>query len=164
MAEPQFQRVAGETKAETYQRLHTEIVAVLEGEMNNIARMSTIACLLHGAFDDRIWTGFYLVDIARKDELVVGPYQGSLGCLRIPFGQGVCGTAAQSGVTQLVPDVHAFPGHIACDHRSKSEIVVPVRNKTSKLIAVLDIDAGVKNAFDETDLHALEELVEAVFG
>lgn len=164
MAEPKFIRIENESKKETYHRLHTETMSVLDGEKHNIARMATISCMLHHAFENRIWTGFYLVDIAKPEELVVGPYQGSLGCMRIPFGRGVCGAAAQSGKMQLVKNVHDFEGHIACDANSVSEIVVPVRNPAGKLIAVLDIDSDVEAHFDEVDVHELERLVTDVFG
>ncbi len=152
-----------ESKAETYQRLEKEILAVLDGETHLIARMASIACLLHDAFEHRIWTGFYLVDDAKTGELVVGPYQGTLGCLRIPFGKGVCGAAAQEGVTQIVKNVHDFAGHIACDARSVSEIVVPVFDKDKKLLGVLDIDSDVEGSFDAIDKQALEGLIEKVF-
>jgi GAF domain-containing protein len=96
-------------------------------------------------------------------ELVVGPYQGTLGCLRIPFGRGVCGAAAATGETQLIDDVHAFPGHIACDSRSAIEIVVPVRDAKGRLIAVLDVDSTEKAAFDGVDQAALEDLLSRAF-
>jgi GAF domain-containing protein len=152
-----------ETKQGTYTRVTKEILSVLEGETNTGAQMATISCLLHEAFTDRIWTGFYVVDPEKPTELVVGPYQGTLGCLRIPFGKGVCGTAAAEDTTQVVDDVHAFPGHIACDSRSVSEIVVPVKNTAGDLIAVLDIDSDKPAMFDETDKAALEALVTKVF-
>lgn len=150
-------------KAEIYEQVTKEILAVLEGERNEIARMATISCLLHAAFSNRVWTGFYIVDPEKPEELVVGPYQGSLGCLRIPFGKGVCGAAAQSLKTQIVKDVHAFPGHIACDSRSVSEIVVPVQNSRGELIAVLDIDSELPAMFDENDQKALDALVSQTF-
>ncbi|MER8124559.1 GAF domain-containing protein, partial [Acinetobacter baumannii] len=109
-------------KAERYRVLAEEIASVLDGEPNLTARMATVASMLAASFESFFWTGFYVVDPSKKDELVVGPYQGTLGCLRIAFGRGVCGTAAASGKTQIVADVHAFPGHIACDSRSASEI------------------------------------------
>ena len=99
----------------------------------------------------------------KENELVVGPYQGTLGCLRIPFGRGVCGTAAATRETQLVADVHAFPGHIACDSRSNSEIVVPVINRDGQLIAVLDVDSVEYGSFDETDRVSLETLMQRIF-
>ena len=116
------------------------------------------------AFEHFFWCGFYVVDAAKPNELVVGPYQGTLGCLRIAFGRGVCGTAAAERRTVIVPDVEAFPGHIACDARSKSEIVVPVFDGSGALIAVLDVDAEDLAAFDETDAAALEAILRAAFG
>ena len=150
-------------KAERYAELHDEILAVLDGEPDRIARMATMSSMLADAFPAFIWTGFYLVDATKGDELVVGPYQGKLGCLRIAFGRGVCGAAAAERRTQLVEDVHAFPGHIACDGRSNSEIVVPVADGDGRLIAVLDIDSDQFAAFDQTDATALERLVKSVF-
>ena len=106
------------TEKRDYSEVTEQIAAVLDGEPNRVARLATIACLLSEAFEDYFWTGFYMVDPDKPRELIVGPYQGTLGCLRIPFGRGVCGTAAAEGVTQIVEDVHAFPGHFACDARS----------------------------------------------
>lgn len=150
-------------KAEAYVEVEAEILAVLDGEPNRVARMATVASMLADAFDAYFWAGFYVVDANTPRELVVGPYQGTLGCLRIAFGRGVCGTAAETGQTQLVADVEAFPGHIACDSRSESEIVVPVFDATGALIAVFDVDATEKSAFDEVDAEALERLLKAVF-
>ncbi|MEE2879559.1 MAG: GAF domain-containing protein, partial [Pseudomonadota bacterium] len=125
-----------------YEELKAEIESLVAGETYVPARYASAACVLAEAFRPRFfWTGFYVVDPLKPGELVVGPYQGTLGCLRIPFGKGVCGTAAADGKTQLVPDVHAFPGHIACDSRSNSEIVVPVFDGEGKLAAVLDVDS-----------------------
>lgn len=152
-----------EAKAERYAEVAAEILAVLEGEPNRTARMATVASMLADAFETFFWTGFYVVDAERPRELVVGPYQGTLGCLRIAFGRGVCGTAAQTGQTQIVEDVALFPGHIACDSRSRSEVVVPVFDAAGALIAVLDVDATTVAAFDETDARALEHLMQAVF-
>ena len=146
-----------------YARVAKEIAAVVDGEPNVTARMATVSCLLAQAFDSYFWTGFYVVDPDKADELVVGPYQGTLGCLRIPFGRGVCGTAAATGQTQIVADVHAFDGHIACDPRSNSEIVVPVRDGAGRLIGVLDVDATDRAVFDETDRRHLEALMDRVF-
>jgi L-methionine (R)-S-oxide reductase len=146
-------------KAERYRSVRASIIAVIAGEPNETARYATAASLLVQAFAPRFfWTGFYIVDPAKTNELVVGPYQGTLGCLRIPFGKGVCGTAAATGETQLVPDVHAFPGHIACDSRSESEIVVPVFDRTGALAAVLDVDSTKKDAFDRVDQAGLEAI------
>jgi GAF domain-containing protein len=150
-------------KAERYLELEDEIAAVLEGEPNRIARMATVASMLADAFPVFFWTGFYVVDPDKPGELVVGPYQGTLGCLRIAFGRGVCGTAARERATQIVADVHAFPGHIACDSRSASEIVVPVFDPAGELIAVFDVDATETSAFDEVDAEALERLLGRVF-
>lgn len=150
-------------KAARYAEVEAEILAVLDGEPNRIARMATVASMLADAFPAFFWTGFYIVDPDRSDELVVGPYQGTLGCLRIAFGRGVCGTAARERATQIVADVHAFPGHIACDSRSASEIVVPVLDASGALIAVFDVDATEISAFDAVDAQALERLMARVF-
>jgi L-methionine (R)-S-oxide reductase len=150
-------------KAERYAEVEGEILAVLEGEPNRTARMATVASMLADAFPAFFWTGFYVVDDLKPEELVVGPYQGTLGCLRIPFGRGVCGAAARDRLTQVVEDVHAFHGHIACDSRSASEIVVPVLDTAGDLIAVLDVDATEKAAFDAVDAEALERLMARVF-
>lgn len=146
-------------KAERYAALRAEIGAVIAGEPNVTARYATAASLLAQAFPHRFfWTGFYVVDPDKPTELVVGPYQGTLGCLRIPFGKGVCGAAAAKRETVLVPDVHAFPGHIACDSRSNSEIVTPVLDKSGALAAVLDVDSTQFDAFDAVDQAGLEAI------
>lgn len=150
-------------KAARYAEVEAEILAVLDGEPNVTARMATVSSMLADAFEHFFWTGFYVVDPDKADELVVGPYQGTLGCLRIAFGRGVCGTAAATQTTQIVEDVHAFPGHIACDSRSESEIVVPVLDASSALIGVFDVDATSKAAFDAQDQAALERLMSRVF-
>jgi L-methionine (R)-S-oxide reductase len=150
-------------KAERYAVVSQEIAAVLAGEPNVTARMATVAAMLAASFDHYFWTGFYVVDPEKPDELVVGPYQGSLGCLRIAFGRGVCGAAARTRQTQVVADVHAFPGHIACDSRSQSEIVVPVVDKEGHLIAVFDVDSEAKGAFDEVDKRWLETILKREF-
>ena len=151
-------------KAERYAELAEEIAAVLDGEESGLVRMATVAAMLAQSFEHFFWTGFYLVDPNRPDQLLVGPYQGTLGCLRIPFGQGVCGAAAAQGATQIVPDVEAFPGHIACDARSRSEIVVPVFGQGRRLLGVLDVDSTELAAFDETDALWLERLLAQTFG
>jgi GAF domain-containing protein len=150
-------------KAARYAEVEAEILAVLDGEPNRTARMATVASMLADAFPAFFWTGFYVVDEDKTEELVVGPYQGTLGCLRIAFSRGVCGAAARTRTTQIVEDVHAFPGHIACDPRSASEIVVPVFDASGALIAVFDIDATVTSAFDASDAYALEALMAKVF-
>jgi GAF domain-containing protein len=114
--------------------------------------------MLNGAFDYFYWTGFYLVDLKKHNELVIGPYQGTLGCLRIPFGKGVCGLSAKTKKTFIVSDVHNFENHIVCDVNSQSEIVVPVFDKNSNLMAVLDVDSTELDAFDEFDRSGLENI------
>jgi GAF domain-containing protein len=164
MAEAFNDKTLSGSKAERYAAVAEEIASVLEGEPNLTARMATVASMLAATFDHYFWTGFYVVDPDKPRELVVGPYQGTLGCLRIAFGRGVCGAAAATGQTQLVPDVHAFPGHIACDSRSASEVVVPVFGPKGDLIAVLDVDSDQPAAFDETDQAWLERICKDVFG
>ncbi|WP_428409257.1 GAF domain-containing protein [Hyphococcus sp.] len=151
------------TKKHRYEETAKEIAAVIEGETNRVARMATVSNILHHAFEHYFWTGFYVVDPEKPDELVIGPYQGTLGCLRIPFGKGVCGAAAASRETQIVEDVHAFPGHIACDARSESEIVVPVFDASGALIAVFDVDSDKKSQFDNVDKESLEKIMKGVF-
>ena len=150
-------------KGERYAEVAQEIAAVLEGEPNRVARMATVAAMLADAFPQFFWTGFYVVDPDKADELVVGPYQGTLGCLRIAFGRGVCGTAAAERRTLVVPDVNAFAGHIACDSRSNSEIVVPVLDRGGALIAVFDVDSTEFGAFDATDAEWLERILTRTF-
>ena len=151
-------------KEATYQETRDQIFAVLDGENNRTAQMATISCLLSQAFPDTFfWTGFYIVDETQADELVVGPYQGTLGCLRIKFGKGVCGTAAATRETQLVEDVHAIANHIACDSRTNSEIVVPVFDEGDNLIAVFDVDSTELSSFDKIDQQYLEEILNRVF-
>ena len=147
------------TKEEIYTQTAREIAAVLEGETNNVARMATVSCLLSEAFESYFWTGFYMVDPNKDEELVVGPYQGTLGCLRIPFSRGVCGAAAKTGEIQIVEDVHAFPGHIACDARSQSEIVVPVYAPDGSLFAVFDVDSTEVGSFDAVGAAGLAPIL-----
>lgn len=150
-------------KADRYKEVSAEIAAVIDGEPNLIARMASVSNILHHAFDHYFWTGFYIVDPDKKNELVVGPYQGTLGCLRIPFGKGVCGAAASRRETVIVDDVHEFPSHIACDSRSESEIVVPVFDRDGALIAVFDVDSDQKAMFDDEDKNGLERIVKEAF-
>jgi len=143
-------------KAARYRELKAEIESVVSGETSVTARYATASCILSQAFAPRFfWTGFYVVDPLKDAELVVGPYQGTLGCLRIPFGRGVCGHVAASREPVIVPDVHAFPGHIACDSASNSEIVVPVFDGNGGLAAVLDVDSTELDAFDLVDQEGL---------
>ena len=132
-----------------------QLTALLEGETDGIARMANVTAVLHDAFGFW-WTGFYRV--AGK-ELVLGPFQGPVACMRIPFGKGVCGTAWARNESVVVPDVEAFPGHIACSSASRSEIVVPVHGPDGSVIAVLDVDSDRLATFDETDRAALERIV-----
>ncbi len=152
-----------EQKSDRYVEVAKEIAAVINGETNRTARMATVSNILHHAFEHYFWTGFYLVDPEKPDELVIGPYQGTMGCLRIPFGRGVCGAAAVAKTSQIVDDVHAYPGHIACDANSRSEIVVPVFDKEGALIAVFDVDSDQKAQFDRGDQEGLEAILTASF-
>ena len=164
MAEAFNETLLPADKADRYAVVAEEVAAVLEGETNPTARMATVVSMLANSFDHYFWTGFYLVDPDKPDELVVGPYQGTLGCLRIAFGRGVCGTAAATRQTQVVDDVEAFPGHIACDSRSRSEIVVPVIDAGGRLIGVFDVDSEQPAAFDQSDREGLEKILQSVFG
>lgn len=147
-------------KATTYRHSYDEIVAVWRDEggvsLDDIALMATINSVLANRFPYYFWTGFYRVC---GDRLVVGPYIGTVGCLKIDFGRGVCGTAAERKETLIVRDVTRFPGHIACDPNSKSEIVVPVFDGERNLIAVFDVDSDRLDAFDETDREGLERII-----
>lgn len=163
MAEQQIQYSVDKSTA--YRELVAEIASVVAGETSRTARFATTVSLLKSAFGERFfWCGFYEVDPLKSGELVVGPYQGTLGCLRIPFGKGVCGACAATGETIIVPDVHAFPGHIACDSRSNSEIVVPVFDAQDALVAVLDVDSTALSSFDEVDARGLEAVCRAMIG
>lgn len=146
----------GVPKADAYRQLDAHIRAVLEGVDDEIAAMATMSALLHHAFG-HLWTGFYRV-VEPGVLLRVGPYQGTLGCLDIRIGQGVCGTAAAMRRTIVVPDVHLFPGHITCDARSRSEIVVPILDARGELLAILDIDSAEPVAFDDEDRIGLERI------
>ena len=147
-------------KGERYAAVRAAIDSLLDGEDDWIAAMATVSCELHHAFDHYDWTGFYRA--VTDDLLVVGPYQGGHGCLRIPFSRGVCGAAARTRETQLVPDVHAFPDHIACASSTRSEIVVPVLRPDGRVLAVLDVDSDAPAAFDEVDRRHLEALCAAL--
>ncbi|MCE2902690.1 MAG: GAF domain-containing protein [Gemmatimonas sp.] len=155
--EPVIPDLRAVPRAEAYAQLLAMQRLLLDDHADAIAGMATVSALLHHAFG-HLWTGFYRV-VEPGRLLRVGPYQGSLGCQDIAFGRGVCGTAAAERRTVVVPDVHAFPGHIACDARSQSEIVVPVFDREGTLMAVLDIDSPQKAAFGEADVAGLESLV-----
>ena len=150
-------RMDAAAKDERYREVAASIEAAIAPERDLLASMATIVCLLHNAFPYYFWTGFYRR--VGPTRLLVGPYQGTMGCLEIEFGRGVCGTCAARRETIVVPDVHAFPGHIACDAASASEIVVPVRDARGELIAVLDVDSTLLAAFDYTDQRWLEQIV-----
>lgn len=137
-----------------YEMLVGQIDALTEGEKNLVSVMANVAAAVH---QERgfWWTGFYLVD---GDELVLGPFQGPVACMHIPFGRGVCGTAWQRAETIVVPDVEQFPGHIACSSESRSEIVIPLKDAQGKVRAVLDIDSRDLDAFDDLDRRYLEEI------
>jgi L-methionine (R)-S-oxide reductase len=147
-------------KSQTYSDCYDAIVAIWSDEggatLDDIALMATVNSVLSHAFPHFFWTGFYRVC---GERLVVGPYIGTVGCLQIEFGRGVCGTAAAKRETVIVPDVTKFPGHIACDPNSKSEIVVPVFDRDRELIAVLDVDSDQLDSFDEEDCAGLERIV-----
>jgi L-methionine (R)-S-oxide reductase len=147
----------GLPKAHAYSELAGHTDAILEGVDDVVTAMSTIASLVHHSFG-HLWTGFYRV-VVPGQLLRVGPYQGTLGCIDIAFGQGVCGTAAAEMRTVVVPNVEEFPGHITCDSRSKSEIVVPVRDRKGDLLAVFDVDSEKFNSFDIDDQQGLENLM-----
>jgi L-methionine (R)-S-oxide reductase len=149
---------AAAPKAELYAELVRAADALTGDETDAVANMANIAALLWEYLPDVNWTGFYR---AVDGELVLGPFQGKAACIRIPFGTGVCGAAAQSGKTQLVGDVHAFPGHIACDAISASELVVPVQ-RNGKVVAVIDLDSPTLNRFDTEDAKGIEMLAEII--
>ena len=142
-------------KTEKYRLLERQVAALLEGETDVIAKMANVSAVLHETFGFW-WTGFYRV---AGDELVLGPFQGPVACMHIPFGKGVCGTAWKRNETVVVPDVEQFPGHIACSSASRSEIVVPVHGPDGAVTAVLDIDSDRLATFDEEDKVWLEKIV-----
>nr|WP_213393869.1 GAF domain-containing protein [Yoonia sp.] len=144
-----------------YPTLHQTIASLTEGETDQVALMATVACEVHHSDDRFNWTGFYRV--VATDLLKIGPYQGGHGCLVIPFARGVCGAAARTGEVQLVPDVDAFPGHIACASSTRSEIVLPVFDASGALIGVFDIDSDQPDAFTQTDADALMVILHSVF-
>ena len=144
-----------------YTLLNKTINALIDGETDPIAKMATIACEVHHSDDRFDWTGFYRV--VAPELLKIGPYQGGHGCLVIPFSKGVCGAAAQENRVQLVDDVHAFPGHIACSSSTLSEIVLPVRDSAGNVIAVFDIDSNKPAAFTSDDAKQLQTILDRAF-
>ncbi|WP_044796458.1 GAF domain-containing protein [Bacillus cereus] len=146
------------SRVQQYETVIKQLDALLNGESNVVANLSNASALLNQFLDRVNWVGFYVTE---GTQLVLGPFQGMPACVRIPFGRGVCGVAAETKTTQLVADVHQFPGHIACDSASNSEIVVPIV-KEGAVIGVLDIDSPEKNRFDEVDQRYLEKFVETL--
>ncbi|MED0996750.1 GAF domain-containing protein [Bacillus mobilis] len=146
------------SREEQYETVIKQLDALLTGEANVVTNLSNASALLNQFLDRVNWVGFYVTE---GNQLVLGPFQGMPACVRIPFGRGVCGVAAETKTTQLVADVHQFPGHIACDSASNSEIVVPIV-KEETVIGVLDIDSPEKNRFDEVDQRYLEKFVETL--
>ncbi|PRD37773.1 UNVERIFIED_CONTAM: ytsP [Trichonephila clavipes] len=144
-----------------YAELSRSIAALCEGETDTVALMATVVCELHHGHPLSDWTGFYRV--TAPEMLKIGPYQGGHGCLVIPFARGVCGAAARTGEVQLVPEVEAFEGHIACSSTTRSELVIPVRNGAGKLLGVLDLDSNSEAAFTEEDVRHLTAILDEVF-
>ena len=144
-----------------YDALRRRVAALTEGETDAVALMATVACELHHADARFDWTGFYRV--VAPGLLKIGPYQGGHGCLTIPFGRGVCGACAATGEPQVVADVDSFPGHIACAASTRSEIVLPVRDRAGRLVAVLDVDSDRADAFDAADVDGLGAILADVF-
>ncbi|MFS4581859.1 GAF domain-containing protein [Phaeobacter sp. C3_T13_0] len=144
-----------------YAQLSQTIAALTDGESDTVALMATITCEVHHSDDRFNWTGFYRV--VAPEQLKIGPYQGGHGCLQIPFSRGVCGAAARTGDVQLVADVEAFPGHIACATSTRSELVLPIFDASGDVIAVFDIDSDLPNAFDIEDAKHLSEILSRVF-
>jgi len=147
-------------KQKRYQRLYLQLEKLLENSNKPITNMATIVAVLHNKIDYFFWTGFYLLD---NSELIVGPYQGSLACLKLKKNIGVCWAGINQKKTIIIDDVENFAGHIACDSRSKSEIVIPLKNIKGEIIGVLDVDSKVTNSFDETDAEGLENIIKLVF-
>lgn len=139
--------------------MHAQLQDLVLKNPSPLSRMATINAVLYHKMDGFFWVGFYLLTEGR---LMVGPYQGPLACLELPKGKGVCWDAIQSGKPIVVPDVHAYPGHIACDSRSKSEIVIPLRDKDRKISGVLDIDSNLLHNFDDMDILPLTRMVDLV--
>ncbi len=149
-----------EKKKSRYQRIYQQLEKLFSKTTDPLARMSTIMAVLNHKFDYYFWTGFYRLV---NDELTVSCYQGSVACLVLPEHSGVCWEAIEKGKTIIVPDVNAFSGHIACDSQSKSEIGIPVKNKSGDVVAVLDVDSKALDSFDEIDAKYLEQIVELIY-
>lgn len=151
-----MERMNTQGKKGRYERLYKQLEDLLAKQGNLLSRMATIVAVLHHKMEHFFWTGFYLLD---GEELIVGPYQGPVACQLLEKDKGVCWAGIRRGESIVVPDVHSFPGHIACDPRSRSEIVVPVRDAEGKTIGVLDVDSNKADAFDGEDLIGLERIV-----
>ncbi len=147
-------------KRNRYNRIYIQLEKLLEPHNDPISAMSTINAVLHNKFDYYFWTGFYLI---QDGDLIVGPYQGPVACIKLEKDTGVCWAGINQKKTIIVPNVHDYPGHIACDSRSNSEIVVPLQDKTGKIIGVLDVDSKDLNSFDESDKEGLENILSLVF-
>ena len=162
-----FKPAAAADPAELYRDLLSAADALTDGEPDGVANMANVAALIWEFLPDLNWAGFYRVAPAKNgagNELVLGPFVGRPACIRIPFGKGVCGAAAASGATQLVADVHAFPGHIACDAASASELVVPVRDAGGAVVAVIDLDSPTPARFTKADAAGIEALAAMLCG
>jgi len=147
-------------KLNRYKRVYAQLDELLKNSNDPIANQSTIIAILHNKFDYFFWTGYYRLI---EGELIVGPYQGAVACIHLKKNTGVCWSAINSGKTVIVPDVHDFASHIACDSRSKSEIVIPVKNKKGEIMCVMDVDSKELNSFDEADAAGLEKIVELIY-
>ncbi|CAN5432359.1 GAF domain-containing protein [soil metagenome] len=159
MLEPLLLTADGTLRAARYREVSASVALLLEeqnGQRDWVAAMATVACELHGAFAYYDWTGFYRA--VKTDMLLIGPYQGGHGCLSLAFSRGVCGACARTKTTQLVRDVAAFPGHIACSNTTQSELVVPVLTPSGRLLAVIDVDSNAPAAFTEVDARGLEAI------
>ena len=147
-------------KKNRYQRIFDQLAGLLEPHNNQLAAMATINAVLINKFDYFFWMGFYLL---QDGDLIVGPYQGPVACIKLKKDTGVCWAGIDQKKTIIVPDVHDFPGHIACDSRSNSEIVVPLKDKTGKIMGVLDVDSKELNSFDESDKEGLEHILTLIY-
>lgn len=147
-------------KAGRYERIYEQLRELFKEEYTPIARMATVVALLHSKMDGFFWTGFYLLE---DGELIVGPYQGSLACIKLEKNTGVCWTGINRSESVIVPNVHLFAGHIACDDRSNSEIVVPLYDRSGRIVGVLDVDSRELDNFDEADSRGLEKILRLVY-
>ena len=158
---PKFTFMEKHKKANRYSRLYTQISELIAKSSNNpISNMATIVAVLHHKMDDFFWTGFYFL---QEEKLQVGPYQGSLACINLAKNTGVCWAGINTKNTVVVDNVHEFPGHIACDSRSNSEIVVPLKNAPGEIVGVLDVDSEKFSSFDEIDAEWLENIILLVY-